>query len=64
MLLYSAQTGCRAHPDSYPIGTPGPSAGRLNYSSVNLTIYLHCAEVKNIGGILPLPPYLHDVVID
>jgi hypothetical protein len=54
-LLHSVQTGCRAHPASYPMGTGGTfprdnrpecEAGHSPPSN---------AEVENGGAILPLP---------
>jgi hypothetical protein len=63
-LLHSVQTGSRAHPVSYPVGTGALSSevnrpGRETHHSPPSG-----AEVKNGGAIPPLPIRLHGVVLN
>jgi hypothetical protein len=55
-ILHNAQTGCGAHPASYPMGTGGKAAEA--YSSPPSS-----AEVKN-GGAIPPHPCLHGMVLN
>jgi hypothetical protein len=55
-LLLSVQTGSRAHPASYPIGTGGSFPGGKAARGVKLTTPPSSAEVKN-GGVVPPLPY-------